>query len=126
VGSLKKVLVTLLLGCAIGTGITIGTFGSALLQEGNPIPILLSAVKLTFSERDYVQFTKTEKQSSYLSQNTGSNPYHAIKEFMKSMGWTFEEQMGAGLIFIKGEKEAIVLTRQYSRYFFIWDILKTM
>lgn len=110
----------------LSAGLCIGFFGPVLFQEGNPIPLLVSILKLKTTDSNYVQFLNSEKQSMYLATNQGKNPLFEVKEFMKSKGWKFEEQMGSGLIFLKDENEAIVLTRQYSKYFVIWDVSKSV
>jgi hypothetical protein len=125
-GKMQRIFITLIIVFATGTTIIITSFGSGLFQEGNPIPLIVSALKLKLSNSEYVQFSKTEKRSRYLSVNTGSSGYDVVKEFMKSQGWKYEEQMGSGLIFIKEGKEAIVETRQYSRHFIIWDVQQAL
>lgn len=125
-GGLKRLFITVILVSTLVFSVIIGVFGSALFQEGNPLPLMVSILKLKFTDKDHVEFAKTEKQSRYISINKGNNHYKIVKDFMKSNGWLFKEQMGSGLIFIKDEKEAIVLTRQYSRHFVIWDISKSM
>ena len=122
---LKKIMIALIISWTIAFGLILGVLGTSLFQEGNPVPLLVSIVKLKFTDTDYVQFINTEKKSRYLSNNTGNNPFKQAKEFMKSKGWAFEERIGTGLIFLKDEREAIVLTRQYSKYFVIWDVSKS-
>ncbi len=117
---------TIILVISIGSGIFIALFGSILFQEENPLPLAVSILKLKLSDQEFVQFSKTEKRSSYLSINTGNQQYDSVKEFMKSNGWEFEEQMGSGLIFIKNGIEAIVETRQFSNDFIIWDVQKAV
>jgi hypothetical protein len=125
-GMFNKIFITLILSVSIGCSVIFGIYGSVLFQEGNPLPLVASIVKLKLTDTEYVQFAKTEKQSRYLSTNKGKNQLKVVKEFMKAKGWNFTEQMGAGLIFYKDEKEAIVLTRQFSRHFVIWDISKSI
>lgn len=123
---LRKIMITMVISFTIVSGSIIWVLGTALFQEGNPVPLLVSIVKLKFTDHDYIQFLNTEKKSRYLSSNTGNNPLKKVKEFMKSKGWAYEEQIGPGLIFLKDESEAIVLTRQYSKYFVIWDVSKNV
>jgi len=123
---LKKMFITLMFSLTLAAGLFIGFFGPVLFQEGNPVPLLVSILKLKTTDSNYVQFLNSEKQSMYLAANQGKNPLFEVKEFMKSKGWKFEEQMGSGLIFLKDENEAIVLTRQYSKYFVIWDVSKSV
>jgi hypothetical protein len=123
-GMRKRVIITLVIVIFGGSCIGISTFGSAILQEENPIRLMVSAMKLQLSDSEYVQFAKTEKRSRYLSLNTDQNRYEMVKEYMKSKGWMFHEQMGAGLIFTKNGEDAVVEIRQYSRHYFIWEIQK--
>ncbi|KLT16029.1 hypothetical protein AA980_21430 [Neobacillus vireti] len=123
---MERIFITSIIILALGSAIIISSFGSVLFQEGNPVPLMVSAMKLHFFDSEYEQFSKTENRSRYLSKNTGDSRYDIVKEFMKSNGWKYEEQMGSGLIFVKEGKEAIVETRQYSKYFIIWDVQKAL
>ncbi|WP_235846852.1 hypothetical protein [Neobacillus soli] len=125
-GKMQKTFITLIIVFALGSSMIICSFGSVLFQEGNPLPIINSALKLQFSDSEYVQFSQTEKRSRYLSINTGDRRYDVVKGFMKSQGWIYEEQMGSGLIFSKDGKEAIVETRQYTSHFIIWDVQQAL
>lgn len=125
-GKMQKTFITLIIVFALGSSMIICSFGSVLFQEGNPLPIISSALKLQFSDSEYVQFSQTEKRSRYLSINIGDRRYDVVKGFMKSQGWIYEEQMGSGLIFSKDGKEAIVETRQYTSHFIIWDVQQAL
>lgn len=120
---IKKTAIRVLMISGAAIAIFISMYGSVLFQEGNPIPLIVSAIKLQLSDSDYVQFAKTEKRSRYLSE-TKDNSYDVVKEFMNSKGWSFKEQMGSGLIFTKNDEDAVVEVRQYSRHYFIWEIQK--
>lgn len=123
-GKLKTLIIPLVIVFVMGSGFVMSTFGSAIFQEGNPLPILVSAIKLKFSESEYVRFSKTEKRSRYISESKGKEGYIVVEDFMKSKGWFFQEQMGSGLIFTKNGEDAVVEVRQYSRHYFIWEIQK--
>ncbi|WP_413299143.1 hypothetical protein AA0X95_15015 [Bacillus sp. 1P10SD] len=123
-GKMKIIVLSLVIVFAIGSGLVMSTFGSAIYQEGNPLPILVSAIKLQFYKTEYVQFSKTEKRSRFLSESKGNDGYLVVEEFMKSKGWSFREQMGSGLIFTKNGEDAVVEVRQYSKHYFIWEIQK--
>ncbi|MDV2887678.1 hypothetical protein RYX45_21140, partial [Alkalihalophilus pseudofirmus] len=96
----------------------------SVFQEGNPVPLLVSAVKLHLSKSPYVQVTKSEKRIRFLSISTTTNHDEIVKKCMRTMGWDFKEQMGAGLIFTKNGEDAVVEVRPYSRKYFIWEIQK--
>ena len=119
---IRKITVTLVIVSVIGCGLVVSSFGSALFQEGNPIPLMISAIKLHLSDSEFELFSKTEKRSKYLSESNGNSNYNVVKKYMKSKGWKFQEQMGSGLIFTKNGEDAIVVVKQYSRNYFIWEI----
>lgn len=119
---IRKIAVTLLIVLVIGFGLVASSFGSAIFQEGNPLPLIISAMKLHFSDSEFELFSKTEKRSRYLSESSGNSSYNVVKKYMKSKGWKFQEQMGSGLIFTKNDEDAIVVVKQYSRNYFIWEI----
>lgn len=121
---IKMYILPFLITMTIGIGFIISAFGPVIFQEGNPVPLMVSAVKLQFGESKYIQFSKTEKRSRYISESTGDGQYEIVKDYMKSKGWKYQEQMGSGLIFTKNGEDAIVEVRQYSRHYFIWEIQK--
>jgi hypothetical protein len=117
-----RVIITLIILIIGGSCISISTLGSAILQEENPIRLIISAMELKLSDTEYVQFAKTEKRSRYLSINTEHSRDEVVKEYMISKGWMYQEQMGSGLIFTKNGEDAVVEIRQYSKHYFIWEI----
>ncbi|WP_066255023.1 hypothetical protein [Neobacillus drentensis] len=122
----ERIIITLMIVIIGGSCIGISTLGSALLQEENPIRLIISAMKLKLSDTEYVQFAKTEKRSRYLSINTDHSRYEVVKEYMISKGWMFQEQMGSGLIFTKNDEDAVVEIKQYSKHYFIWEVQRAL
>jgi hypothetical protein len=116
---LKKFLLIAFLLFVLFAGFLTFRFGSALSQEGNPIPILISISKIELSNSDYEWFSKTDKSNRYISENTGESRFDVIKDIMNKNGWDFKEQMGAGLVFDKGGQNIVVETRQYSRHYLL-------
>lgn len=43
---------------------------------------------------------------------------------MKERGWDYKEKMGATLVFEKDGENTIIETRQYSKYYFMWNVPK--
>lgn len=121
---IKKTGIRLMIVLAAAAALFISMYGSVLFQEGNPIPLIISAIKLELSDSEYVQFAKTEKRSRYMSEAKDKNSYDVVKEYMETKGWAFKEQMGSGLIFSKDGEDAVVEVRQFSRHYFIWEIQK--
>ncbi|WP_078543491.1 hypothetical protein [Litchfieldia alkalitelluris] len=92
-------------------------FGSALYQEGNPVPIVGSILKLEWSDSGFESF-EVDHHVSKVDQE-----YVAVKSFMEERGWSFVEQMGSGFIFEKsGEETVVVETRLFSRHYYLWSV----
>jgi hypothetical protein len=119
---MKKLLLTTVLLFVLFAGFLTFRFGGALSQEGNPLPILASISKLEFANSSYEQYSKTDKSTKYVSENTGESRFDVIKDVIKKNGWDFKEQMGAGLVFEKSGQTIVVETRQYSRHYILSDI----
>ncbi|PUB05904.1 hypothetical protein [Paenisporosarcina sp. OV554] len=119
---MKKLLLIMLLLIILIAGLVSLRFGSALFQEGNPIPILTSILVLKLSNSDYEQFSESNIRNRYVSENTGNSGFDEIKEFMKEKGWDFKEQMGSGLAFENDEEILVVETKQYSKNYILWNI----
>lgn len=117
----RKLLIVLILFVLI-LGLFILRYGSVLTQEGNPIPILTSIIKLELLNSDYMEFSTTNFGNRYVSENVGNSRYDVVKKFMKEKGWDFKDQMGAGLVFEKNEDVITIGTRQYSKHYFLWDV----
>lgn len=120
--NLKKILLTMLLLLIIMTGLITLRFGSALFQEGNPLPILTSIMDLELSNSEYEKFSESKIRNRYVSANTGKFRTNVIKEFMKEKGWDFKEQMGSSLVFENDEETLVIETRQYSNHYILWSI----
>ncbi|MCA1029550.1 hypothetical protein LCL95_00730 [Bacillus timonensis] len=119
---MKKILMVGLLCFVLLLGFVGYRFGSALTQEGNPIPYLISITKYELSNNGYEQVLETENGIRYVSQYEKKYPLGMAIEYMKSKGWEFKEQMGSGLVFVKNEEEITISTKQYSKHYFLWDV----
>ncbi|MCM3567669.1 hypothetical protein [Neobacillus mesonae] len=124
-GRSRKILLSFIIIIIIGCGFMVTSFNSLLFQEGNPFPLLVSAIKLHLTDSEYVQFAKSEKRVRFLSVSKAKNHYNIVKKWMNSRGWDYKEQMGSGLIFTKNGEDAIVEVRQYSSKYFVWEIQKS-
>ena len=119
---MKKVLLIVLLIFLLFLGFIGLRFGSALTQEGNPIPYLIAISKNELSNSGYEEVLETSNNIRYVSKYEKDYPF--IKEYMKMEGWEFKEQMGSGFLFVKNKEEIVIGTRQYSRHNIIWDVPK--
>ncbi|WP_183600376.1 hypothetical protein [Paenibacillus phyllosphaerae] len=119
---MRKILLSAVLLVVLGVALLGFRFGSALFQEGNPLPILSSIAELEWTNSSYESYSRTDKTTKYISRNTGESRYDVIKAMMKNEGWDFIEQMGAGLVFENNGQTKVVETRQYSRHYILSEI----
>ncbi len=119
---MRRTLVIVLSVFIIAAGFLAFRFGNALSQEGNPVPILISISKLEFTNSDYEQYSESDKEIRFVSENNGEFRYDVVKELMKKKGWDYKDQMGSGLLFEKDKMTIIVETRLFSRHYILWDI----
>jgi hypothetical protein len=123
-GVLKKILVFLLIVILLPLGYIFIRFGSALTQEGNPVPYLRSIMKLELSNNGKEKVVDGQHEERYISEFKVKYPYGIAIEYMDSLGWEFKEQMGSGFIFEKNGQQTIVETRQFTKEYYIWDVPK--
>ena len=104
-------------------GFILGAYGKVIFQEGNPIPLISSIIKLEFSKVEYMKYS--DAPDKYISEvKADGENYKVMKDFMKEKGWAFKEQMGSGFIFEKDGKLMAIGTRQYTKKYFLWTIPK--
>ncbi|MET3698871.1 putative zinc finger protein [Bacillus oleivorans] len=102
-------------------GFFVGTFGNVLFQEGNPIPVISSIIKLEFTNAEYVEFSNATNR--FISEIKSSDDrYSVVKKYMSERGWAFKEQMGSGLIFENEAEQIVIETRLYTKNYFIWSV----
>jgi hypothetical protein len=121
---LKKILLAASAIIILFAGFIGLRFGSALTQEGNPLPYLISAAKIELTGNRYAKVHETTDKTRYLSEHDSKDRLGHAKEWMKKAGWTFEEQTGSGLVFAKEDEVITIETRQYSKHYVMWDVPK--
>lgn len=89
-----------------------------LFQEGNPIPVVKGIVELSLNDNDIVQVSNDSKK--YLTKTSVGNA--PIIELMNKEGWEFQEQLGAGYIFIKDGDRIIIESVQYTGKYKVWTL----
>lgn len=82
---MKKILLVIILVFVLLIGFIDLRFGAALTQEGNPIPIITSIIKLEILNSDYQLFLDTPSGNRYVSE-TESSRHDVVKNFMKEKG----------------------------------------
>ncbi|PLS17480.1 hypothetical protein CVD28_13110 [Bacillus sp. M6-12] len=121
---MKKILLLTTFTVVLLIGIFIFTFGSALTQEGNPAPILTSIMKLELFNNGYEKISDSHNMVTYVSEKKGKYAFRFTKKFMKDHGWSFKEQIGSGLLFVKNKKVVTIETRQYTKNYYLWKLPK--
>ena len=119
---MKKFKITTLVLLILMTSLIIFRFGSALYQERNPLPILISIMRLELFNNDFEQFDESKTRHRYVSANLGNSQYNVIKDFMNEKGWNFKEQIGSGLAFENNGEILVVETRQFSKHYILWNV----
>lgn len=94
-------------------------YGRAIFQEGNPLPIVKAIIQLETSDSDYIQYSK--KPLKYISKSRIDREL-MIKKYMEKNKWSYIEQLGGGYIFTKENEQAIVVTKQFSSKYFVWEV----
>jgi len=88
------------------------------MQEGNPLPIVSAAIKLGWNNSDIEPVTTSPE--IYLIRTTdGIDP---IISLMESRGWSYKEQLGAGIVFVHNGELLTLSSRMYSRRYMIISI----
>jgi hypothetical protein len=121
---LKKIVLSVVTILVVVIAFIVIRFGSALFQEGNPLPILISILKLEITKDAYEQFSETDQRIGFVSDGKGSSRYDVINDQMEELGWSFKEQLGSGLVYTKNKENLVVETRQYTKHYMIWNIPK--
>jgi hypothetical protein len=109
----------------VAVGLLLLSMSNVIFQEGNPLPIFSGIMKLQGPDKEYAVISNKGGTGKYLSRNSGEERYAPVINFMENRSWRFKEQLGAGLVFQKADKQKVIETRLYSRYFYIWEIQDT-
>ncbi|BCB04154.1 hypothetical protein [Bacillus sp. KH172YL63] len=121
---MKRLLAILTVILVLTVGFIGLKFGSALTQEGNPVPYLKAIIQYELSGVSFKEVVENQYHIRYVSGSKEQDPYRPVKDFMKNHGWAFKEQIGSGLVFVKDGGRVTVETRQYSESYDLWDVPK--
>ncbi len=84
-----------------------------IFQEGNPIPVAIGMVRLSITDDDIVKVSTAPDK--YLMKARNGN--EAFRSYMESHGWTFVDQLGAGLIYEKEGHKQMFASRMMTRFY---------
>lgn len=87
-------------------------------QEGSLLPYASTAWQLETGSADIAAVPG--EMEKYMARSTDA--MQALTDMMASRGWTFKEQMGAGIIFVKNGVVATVSSRMYSGRYMVFSI----
>ncbi|MFH5836219.1 hypothetical protein ACHAL6_09100 [Proteiniclasticum sp. C24MP] len=94
-----------------------------LTQEDHTVSVLSGALRLAFSDEDFLQYDEDAQQLYYISETGADEALLSSLPVLK--GYAFTEQMGSGYIFTEEnnqEHKVVVSATQFSRFFRIWKI----
>lgn len=80
--------------------------------------------KVNKSDESFVYLTKENGYEWYISKMNQGKAYEHLKQVMKEDSWNFKEQMGAGFIFQKENKEIIIGSQMWTGKYVIFQIPK--
>jgi len=109
-----KVAVLILLGVVL-VAILLNVDALAIFQEGNPFPVLWAILQLELSESKVVPFG-----GDRLIQKDG--PEIPLTYYMAQRGWSFQDRLGAGIVYSKRGEDLTVIARCFSRHYVVYDI----
>ena len=94
-------------------------YSPVIFQEGNPIPLLNGAIRLSVGSQDIVKLDHSEGR--YLTKS--KNDKDILVKMLEGDGYRFIEQLGSGYVFRSDNFDILTVTRrQYSRFYSIWTM----
>lgn len=115
------VTIILIVGCYV--------FVYKLFYPEHPIESLSTKEILTTlknSNEEIVELVEEKNFTWYIAKNNGTNGIADVNEKIKHMvdqkGWSFQEQLGSGLIFEKEGEELIVTTQMWTSNYVLIQI----
>lgn len=88
-------------------------------QEGNPVPILVAIARLHLAGTDVVQWSAGPPARYVTRGRGGIEPFTA---FMAKKGYAYEEQLGAGVVYRRGDAKLIAEQHMLTRLYRVWSL----
>jgi poly-gamma-glutamate synthesis protein (capsule biosynthesis protein) len=86
-----------------------------LYQDVKPTTLASGAIRLTWHNTDIEAISQSPEK--YLIRTTDG--IDSFISLMETRGWTYREQMGAGIVFVKNGQLLTAVSRNYSRYYMV-------
>ena len=102
-------------------------FYSKVYYPALPIDSLSKREVVNIGNSSNEQIIKLTEENGYdgsLSKVNQVKAYEHLKQLMESKGWVFKEQLGAGLIFQKGNEELIIESERWTGKYVLFQIPK--
>lgn len=115
---IKHKLVLAIISIFIFAAIILTINWSSIFQKGNPIPYLKSMFQLN-EKQTFIQ-VKKENPIIFLTERDHYEDLHKYIE--NTYDVSFDDQMGSGYIFSSEEKEIILTSEIYWKYFKVWTM----
>lgn len=89
-------------------------------SSGNPLPYLRAMVKLELTDTNLVLITP---DATILMQKCCPQPLsQPLTDFLTPMGWIYQDQMGAALLYAQGQNRLTATSRMFSRRYVVYDL----
>lgn len=111
--SLSKISLLIILSFGLGLFL----YSPIIFQEGNPWPQIKGIARLTLDKNEIVKIS--DQENKYMTKSEGGR--EVIINFMLQKGYIFKEQLGSGFVFERQGKSIVVVHRQYSRIYSLWN-----
>ena len=92
-------------------------YSPIIFQEGNPWLQIKGIARLTLGKNEIVKIS--DQENKYMTKSEGGR--EVIINFILQKGYIFKEQLGSGFVFERQGKSIVVVHRQYSRFYSLWN-----
>lgn len=92
-------------------------FGEILLQEGNPFPVLRSAIQLELSGADVVPVAG---EGILYIQKAGSE--EPLTDYLSGYGWAFSERLGSSIFYERNGETLYADSRMLTRRYVVYEL----
>lgn len=90
---------------------------------GKPFAFMWAVIKLEITDANLVAVTS---DSTIMMQECCPEPLtKSLTDFVSARGWTYKDQMGAGIFYEKGDTRLRVISRMLSRRYVVYHLDRT-
>ena len=100
---------------AILFGLLLAALAPALLQEGNPLPLLAASWRLEVGDEALVPLDETR-----FMQKKGSE--EPLTTHLEEAGWRFSDRLGSNIFYKQDDRDLVVNVRMFTRRYIIYEL----